>query len=398
MPIQLIRPNADKRFICRRVNADFSGWPLAIVNHLVSVYHRVNLPMAETMKNVMEYIDLRSDTVSHPTPEMREAMARAVVGDDVYHDDPTVNQLEADAAQMLGKDAAVFVTSGTQGNLCAILAHCQRGDSIIIGDTSHIFRYEQGGVAQFGGIVPHTIPVQDDATLRMSDIRDAIQPDDEHKPVTRLVALENTHNAAGGVPVSPEYTAEVAHFAHENGLLLHVDGARIFNAAAAFSVDVKDLVEHADSVTFCLSKGLCAPAGSVLVGSREFIRRARRARKALGGSLRQSGILAAAGLIAIHTMKNRLHEDHENAMLLAEGLSEIPQIEIQSQCTNFVFVSLTKDARLTLDEFVRRLRDEYNIFISPYAANERSVRLRTHYWIDRQAIKTVVAAVSSILR
>ena len=241
----------------------------------------------------MKTIDLRSDTVSHPTLEMREAMANALVGDDVYHDDPTVNQLEADAAAMLGKQAAVFVTSGTQGNLCAMLAHCQRGDSIIIGDSSHIFRFEQGGLAQIGGILPHTIPVQADGTLRLGDIEGAIQPDDEHKPITRLVALENTHNAAGGAPLSAEYTAQVARLAQEHGLLLHIDGARIFNAAAAFNVDVKELVAGADSVTFCLSKGLCAPVGSVLLGSQDFIRRARRARKALGGSLRQAGVLAA---------------------------------------------------------------------------------------------------------
>ena len=238
----------------------------------------------------MEYIDLRSDTVSHPTPAMRKAMAKAAVGDDVYHDDPTVNQLEADAAALMGKEAAVFVTSGTQGNLCALLAHCQRGESVIIGDTSHIFRNEQGGMAQFGGLIPRTVPVQADATMRLRDLEAAINPDDEHKPVTRLVALENTHNMAGGVPISPEYTARVGEFARRNGLILHIDGARIFNAAAAYAVDVKELVADADSATFCLSKGLCAPVGSVLVGNDDFIRRARRARKALGGSLRQAGV------------------------------------------------------------------------------------------------------------
>ena len=237
----------------------------------------------------MEYIDLRSDTVSHPTAEMREAMATARVGDDVYHDDPTVNQLEADAAEMLGKEAAVFVTSGTQGNLCALLSHCQRGESIIVGDISHIYQYEQGGMSQIGGIIPQTVPVQADGTLCLDDIERAVFPDDEHKPVTRLIGLENTHNAAGGMPISAEYTASVAEFARSRGLILHIDGARIFNAAAAYGVDVKDLVAGADSISFCLSKGLCAPAGSILLGSHDFIRRARRARKALGGSLRQAG-------------------------------------------------------------------------------------------------------------
>lgn len=345
----------------------------------------------------MNYIDLRSDTVSHPTQAMREAMAKATVGDDVYHDDPTVNQLEADAAEILGKEAAVFVTSGTQGNLCALLAHCQRGDAIIVGDSSHIFCNEQGGMAQLGGLIPHTVPVQADATIRLADLESAINPDDEHKPITGLVALENTHNMAGGVPISAEYTAEVAEFARSRGLILHIDGARIFNAAAAYSVDVKELVAGADSVTFCLSKGLCAPVGSVLAGSHAFIRRARRARKALGGSLRQAGVLAAAGLIALHEMTERLIEDHQNAQMLAEGLSEIPGLHIQGQHTNFIFFSLAPDSRLTLDEFVRALWEEYNIRMSPYSGDKGLIRLRTHYWIDQAAIAKVVSAASAIL-
>ena len=328
---------------------------------------------------------------------MREAMAKAVVGDDVYHDDPTVNQLEADAAAMLGKEAAVFVTSGTQGNLCALLAHCQRGESIIVGDSSHIFRYEQGGLAQLGGILPHTVPVQADATMRLCDLAGAVYPDDEHKPVTRLVALENTHNMAGGVPISAAHTDEVANFARCNNLIMHIDGARIFNAAAAFGVDVKTLVAGADSVTFCLSKGLCAPAGSILVGSHDFIRRARRARKVLGGSLRQVGVLAAAGSVALHEMRHRLSEDHENALLLAEGLSEIPGVVIKSQNTNFIFFSLADTVDMPLDVFVRKLRRDYNIFMSTYSGEAGQIRLRTHYWIDRTAIDKVISAVSAIL-
>ena len=345
----------------------------------------------------MKTIDLRSDTVSHPTPAMREAMARAEVGDDVYHDDPTVNQLEADAAALLGKEAAVFVTSGTQGNLCALLAHCNRGESIIIGDTSHIFRYEQGGMAQLGGILPHTVPVQPDGTLRLCDLESAINPDDEHKPVTRLVALENTHNMAGGMPLTAEYTAHVADFARRNQLLFHIDGARIFNAAAALGVDVKALTEGADSVTFCLSKGLCAPVGSVLVGGRDFIRRARRARKVLGGSLRQAGILAAAGLVALHTMRGRLSDDHDNAHLLAEGLSELPGVCLKGQNTNFVFFSLVDNAGPSLDEFVGALQRDYSILMSPYSGERGLIRLRTHYWIDRAAIDKVIAAVGALL-
>lgn len=345
----------------------------------------------------MKSIDLRSDTVSHPTAEMREAMAAAEVGDDVYHDDPTVNQLEADAAAILGKDAAVLVTSGTQGNLCALLAHCQRGDAIIIGDKAHIFRYEQGGAAQLGGIIPHTVPVQADGSLRLGDLESAINPDDEHMPRTRLIALENTHNLAGGVALSAEYSDSVADFAGRHELLLHIDGARIFNAAAALDVDVKALVKGADSVTFCLSKGLCAPAGSVLAGSHDFIRRARRARKALGGSMRQAGILAAAGLIGLHKMRHRLGEDHQHAQLLAEGLSEIPGLRVMSQNTNFVFFALEASAGIGLEAFVDALRREHNILMSPYGGEAGVIRLRTHYWINADAIDRIISAVSAIL-
>ena len=345
----------------------------------------------------MQTIDLRSDTVSHPTPAMREAMAVAVVGDDVYHDDPTVNQLEADAAALLGKEAAVFVSSGTQGNLCALLAHCGRGESILIGDTSHIFRYEQGGMAQLGGIIPHPVPVQADGSLCLDDLQAAINPDDEHMPKTSLVAIENTHNAAGGMPLSAEYTAQVAGFARENGLRFHIDGARIFNAAAAFDVEPKALAAGADSLTFCLSKGLCAPVGSVLVGDAAFIKRARRARKVLGGSLRQAGILAAAGLIGLHEMRLRLREDHANAQLLAEGLSEIPSLSIDSQNTNFVFFSLKGAAGLKPRALAKTLREDHQVLISPYGGEQGQFRLRTHYWINRAAIDKVVKAVGTIL-
>lgn len=345
----------------------------------------------------MNFIDLRSDTVSHPTPEMREAMAAAAVGDDVYRDDPTVNRLQNDAAAMLGKEAGLFVASGTQGNLCALLAHCQRGEAVILGDTSHIFRYEQGGMAQLGGIIPHTVPVQPDGTLRLDDIGAAVNPDDDHQPMTRLVALENTHNEAGGVPISAEYTRQAAQLARDHDLLLHIDGARIFNAAAALDTDVSQLAAPADSVTFCLSKGLSAPVGSVLVGTEDFIRRARRARKVLGGGMRQAGILAAAGLIALHKMKGRLHEDHENALLLAEGLSELPAVTVSSQRTNFVHFSLADEAGLTFDEFVQVMRDKHRILMSSYRGADNRIRLRTHYWIDRQAVEAVIAAVSDVL-
>ncbi|HNM36392.1 MAG TPA: low-specificity L-threonine aldolase, partial [Anaerolineales bacterium] len=258
----------------------------------------------------MNYVDLRSDTVTKPTPEMREAMAEAEVGDDVYGDDPTVNQLQVKAAEMLGKEAALFVPSGTMGNLLALLVHCSRGEEVICGDKSHIYVNEAGGMAALGGIYPHPVPNQKDGTLRLEDIRASIQPDDSHRTITRLVCIENTQNMCGGVVLSVEYTKQVGQLAKEHGLKFHIDGARIFNAAAALNVDIKELVAPADSVMFCLSKGLVAPIGSMLVGTKEFIAKAHRLRKMLGGGMRQVGVMAAAGLVSLDVMTGRLKQDH----------------------------------------------------------------------------------------
>ena len=258
----------------------------------------------------MEYVDLRSDTVTKPTPEMREAMAEAEVGDDVYRDDPTVNRLEALAAEMLGKESAIFVPSGTMGNLLALLVHCQRGDEVIVGDKSHIYLNEAGGMSALGGIQPCPLPNQKDGTLALDDILASIRTEDVHHPITRLICLENTQNICGGVPLTADYTRTVAEVTRENGLALHIDGARIFNAAASLDVDVKELVEPADSVMFCLSKGLVSPIGSMLVGTEKFIARARHLRKMLGGGMRQVGVIAAAGLISLEQMTKRLDEDH----------------------------------------------------------------------------------------
>ncbi|XWX04546.1 low-specificity L-threonine aldolase [Aggregatilineales bacterium SYSU G02658] len=343
----------------------------------------------------MNTIDLRSDTVSHPTPAMREAMAKAEVGDDVYGDDPTVNQLEQDAADMFGFEAGLFVASGTQGNLVSLLTHCERGTEAIIGDKSHIFRYEAGGIAAVGGIMPHTVPVQPDGTLRLQDIRAAIRGDNQHFPRTRLITIENTQNAAGGVALPPQYVQSVAALAKEHGLKFHIDGARIFNAAAAYDVPVAELVRGADSVTFCLSKALCAPVGSVVVGSRAFIAEARRKRKMLGGGMRQAGVLAAAGLIALHEMSKRLHEDHVNAAYLADSLSTVPHLHVVSQHTNFVLVDLTPSAPFSADELARRLKLR-GILISGYP-NEPRIRLVTHYWITRESIDTLTAALKEAL-
>lgn len=345
----------------------------------------------------MEWIDLRSDTVSHPTPAMREAMANAVVGDDVFGDDPTVIQLEADAAQLFGKEAGLFVTSGTQGNLLAVMTHCQgRGEEAIIGDKSHIFVYEQGAIAQLAGVMPHAVPVQPDGTLSLESIQTAIRGNNIHFPRTRFIAIENTQNTMGGVALSPEYTHKVADLAHKNNLKLHIDGARIFNAITAYKTTAKEMAGEADSITFCLSKGLSAPVGSVLVGDKAFISEARRLRKALGGGMRQAGVLAAAGLIALHEMSKRLHEDHENAALLAEGLSEVKNLRVTSQNTNFVFFELQESAKLDSDAFVAAMR-ERKILITGYPNTRGKFRLVTHYWITRERVHQVIDAMKAVL-
>ncbi len=341
-------------------------------------------------------IDLRSDTVTLPTPAMRTAMARAEVGDDVYGEDPTVNRLEELAARRAGKAAAMFVPSGTMGNLCALLAHCNRGDEAIVGDCSHIYNYEAGGASVLGGVAFHVVPNQPDGTLALDHLRAAVRwRDDPHCAATRLICLENTHNSCGGVAVSPEYLASVAAFAREHGLLVHLDGARVFNAALALGVDVTELTRHVDSVMFCLSKGLAAPVGSVVCGDEDFIRRARRARKVLGGGMRQAGVIAAAGIVAVETMVDRLAEDHANARMLAEGLAGFPQIAINLERvqTNIVIFALHNG--LSADEFVARLR-ERGVLMGDMGGGQ--IRAVTHYGIDAGDIAETLAVVEEMLR
>lgn len=344
----------------------------------------------------MDRIDLRSDTVTWPTPEMRQAMAEAAVGDDVFGEDPTVNALQDAAARRLGKEAGLFVASGTMGNLVAVLAHCGRGDEVILGDRAHTFVYEAGGIAALGGVHPHTVPVQPDGTLPLEAIEAAIRPGNVHMPVTRLIALENTQGTVGGIPISKAYTDAVGELARAHGLALHIDGARIFNAATALNVDVADLIAAADSVTFCLSKGLCAPVGSVLVGSRDFIARAHRVRKQLGGGMRQAGTLAAAGLIALDKMTLRLAEDHTNARRLAEGLAALPQIEIALDRvqTNMVFFALRPEVPLSAPELAERLK-RHNVWIMDMG--ERGFRAVTHYWIRPQDVDHALSAIAEEL-
>jgi threonine aldolase len=344
----------------------------------------------------MDYIDLRSDTVTKPTPEMREAMAKAEVGDDVYGDDPTVNRLQEMAAEMTGHEAALFVASGTMGNLSAVLAHCQRGDEVILGKDAHTFRYEAGGVSVLGGVHSCQLPNQPDGSIAVQDIEGAIRADDPHQPITRLIALENTHNRCGGVYQSAEYTRQVVEFARARGLKVHLDGARVFNAAAALGVPVKDLTQDVDSVTFCLSKGLSAPVGSVLCGSKEFVQQAHRVRKLLGGGMRQAGVLAAAGIVALEKMVPRLGEDHVRARTLAEGLSENRGLVLDSgtPATNMIFMNLADDVPLSADEVAEKMK-AHNVLVG--VADARRFRLVTHCWIDDEAVKTAVAAFATVL-
>jgi threonine aldolase len=344
----------------------------------------------------MKIVDLRSDTVTQPTPEMRAVMAAAEVGDDVYGEDPSINQLQEVAAERLGKEAGLFVPSGTMGNLAAVLAHCGRGDEAIMGTVGHTFLFEAGGISALGGVFPHTIPNQSDGTLRLEDIRSAIRSDDIHQPPSRLVILENTQNRCGGVILSPEYTRQVGELAHQQGLALHIDGARIFNAAVGLGVPVKELTNPADSVTFCLSKALCAPVGSVLVGSKEFIQKAHRIRKQLGGGMRQAGILAAAGLFALDNMVERLAEDHRRARMLAKGLSDIPGILVENKIppSNMVFIMVDERIPLNTTTIAAKML-EYGVKVG--VSGSKRFRMVTHYWVDDEGINQTVSAFQRVM-
>lgn len=344
----------------------------------------------------MKIIDLRSDTVTQPTAAMRAAMAKAAVGDDVMGEDPTINALEKAAAERMGKEAGLFVPSGTMGNLAAMLTHCGRGDEIILGNLSHTFLFEGGGVAALGGIMPHTLPNLADGRIDLDAMQGAIRPDDVHQPVTRLVVLENTHNRCGGTILKPEYMRQVGVLAKKAGLKLHIDGARIFNAAVALNLPAKTLVEQADSVTFCLSKALCAPVGSVLCGTAEFIHRARRIRKQLGGGMRQAGILAAAGLVALDEMVERLGDDHRRARTLANGLAEIAGLSLDNSVpdTNMVFVSLKEDVPLSSAQVAARLAEKG---VKVGTVGPRRFRMVTHYWIDDEGIEQTLKAFNQSL-
>jgi len=343
----------------------------------------------------MRLVDLRSDTMTRQTPSMLKAMAEAQVGDDVFGEDPTINRLEEMAADRLGKEAALFVTSGTMGNLVSLLAHCGRGDEIILGSLSHTFFFEQGGSAAVGGIHPRTVANQPDGTLALSEIEAAIRLDNIHFPLTRLIVLENTHNLCGGYPLDGDYMQAVGDIARRHGLKIHVDGARIFNAAVALGVKVDQLAAEADSVSFCLSKGLAAPVGSVVCGSRDFIFQARRARKVLGGGMRQAGVLAAAGIVALNEMVDRLADDHVNARKLADGLAEMPGLSIDPSLikTDIVYFEVKRDD-MTMEELIKRLEDR-GIRMLPVGPGR--IRAVTHFHITSDDIDYALGVFSKVM-
>jgi threonine aldolase len=345
----------------------------------------------------MKLIDLRSDTVTRPTEEMRAAMAADEVGDDVYGEDPTVNRLQELAAERMGKEAGLFVPSGTMGNLAAVLAHCGRGDEVILGNNAHTFLFEAGGISALGGVHSCQLQTQPDGTLRLEDIEDAIRPDDPHDPITRLITLENTHNRCGGVPLPPEYIRSVGELAKSYGLKLHIDGARLFNAAAALGVDAKTLVSDADSVTFCLSKALCAPVGSVLCGSKDFIAKALRLRKQLGGGMRQAGILAAAGIVALEKMVDRLKEDHARARKLAECLAAVPGLSLEHSVppSNMVFVKIDSNNGFDAAHVVNRLAG-FGVLAGD--VSRYRIRLVLHYWVNDEDVNTTAQAFRQVLK
>ena len=343
----------------------------------------------------MRTIDLRSDTVTHPTPEMRRAMAEAEVGDDVFGEDPTVNRLEAAAATRLGKEDAVFVPSGTMANLASVMAHCQRGDEMIVGSEAHLLHNEVGGAAAVGSV--HVRTVSNDARGMMDpeEVEAAVRaPGNMHHPRTALVCLENTHNRCGGGVLDSEDVGVLADVAHRHDAAVHIDGARIFNAAVYLGVSPVELARPADTVSFCLSKGLSCPVGSLVCGSTEMIARVRRSRKVLGGGMRQAGIIAAAGLVALDTMVDRLNEDHDNARALARGLASVPGIGLDAESvqTNIVMVEVVDRP---VQEFIAALKDRGVLVTYP---GGKRVRMVTHYGIDEDDIEEALSIVESVAR
>lgn len=338
-------------------------------------------------------IDLRSDTVTRPTAQMREAMASAVVGDDQYGEDPTVRRLEERAAEMVGKAAAAYVPSGTMGNLTSILAHCGRGDEIIIGDESHIFWYESAGPAAVGGVSPRTVKTSRWGTYDLDEVAHAIRETRPGYPRTGLLCVENTYNRCSGVVVPLDHLRDLREIAHRQGVPVHLDGARIFNAALALGVSPAEVAETVDSVQFCLSKGLAAPVGSLVAGSHAFIERVRRQRKLVGGDMRQSGVIAAAGLVALETMVDRLPDDHRRARILAEGLADVPQLNLDLDVVQSNIVVFKPGPRLEKVALAAALRDA-GVLVSDYGL--RGLRMVTHYEISDEDVTSTLEIVARV--
>jgi len=342
-----------------------------------------------------EFIDLRSDTVTLPTEEMLEAIRHAELGDDVFGDDPTVNKLEELAAKKMGKEAALLVASGTQANLVSLMSNTKRGDLVILEAESHMYWYEVGGLSAIAGLLPW--PIESNlGVLDPKDVEVAIRPKDIHFPEPALICIENTHNRHGGTVVEPDQIKAVSEVTKAHGLKLYMDGARIFNAAVALKVDVKEFTKHVDNLMFCLSKGLSCPVGSIVVGNQEFIEKARKTRKILGGGMRQAGIIAAPGIIALEKMIDRLEEDHKNARLLAEGIAKVDGLAINLGIvqTNMVHFDVG-ELGITANQFISEL-EENSVLALTLAENK--IRMVTHRGIEKEHIEKTLSILESIVK
>ncbi len=341
----------------------------------------------------MNSIDLRSDTITLPTEEMRRAMYEAEVGDDVHREDPTVNRLEELAAEVMGKEAALFTTSGTMSNLLGVLSNTRPGNEIILGSEAHMLWYEVGGASTLGGVVIRTVPNDEDGRLDPTDVEKAIRAENIHFPTSTLLCLENTHNRCGGAVLTREYTGEISGLAHQHGLLVHLDGARIFNAAVALGVPARELTAPADTVGFCLSKGLSAPVGSLFCGTKGAVERARKWRKMLGGGMRQAGVIAAAGIVAVEKMVDRLAEDHANARRLAEGLAQIPGFSVRPEKVPTNIVNFESPAKVS--DFVIKIGERGVKFLS---RGGRSVRAVTNRMVSAEDIEEALKRIDRLIK
>ena len=355
-------------------------------------------PARDVTKQYERTVDLRSDTMTSPCDEMRSAMSAASVGDDVWGEDPTVIALEKRMANIFNKESGLFVPSGTMGNLISVASHTSRGDEIILGDRCHIHVYEAGGVSVLMSVTQKTLPTQDDGTIKIEDIENAIRADDPHFPKTRLVALENTHNYCGGKVLKTEYVDQVGELCKKHNLILHIDGARIFNAAAASGDSVERLTREADSVSVCLSKGLGAPVGSVIVGTSEFVARGRRLRKLLGGGMRQAGVLAEAGMFALDHNVERLVEDHENARMLAEGLASFDEIDLNPLDveSNIIYFAVHKHSGIDGPSLLQSL-ERHGVLIGGGYSNGLGFRAVTHGDMTSEDIQYTLDVFESCL-